>query len=168
MKRFDVIKGDITSMDVDAIVNSANWDLMGGGGVDGAIHRKAGPGLLEECRQLRRTTHSDGLQVGQAVITKGYGLPARYVIHTRGPVYGKDRPEDKLLADCYRNCIRLAQENDLQSIAFPSISTGVFGYPIEEAVKVVKQTLEEIESALRIVLVLFSDADYAVYKRSFS
>lgn len=135
----EVIQGDITKLYVDAIVNAANPSLLGGGGVDGAIHRAAGPELLEECRKL------NGCETGMAKITRGYRLPARFVIHTVGPVWhGGEQGEDKLLAACYRNSLRVAAEHGVRSIAFPSISTGAYGFPIRRAARIAMQTLAEV------------------------
>ena len=156
--------GDLTHEAVDAIVNAANSSLLGGGGVDGAIHRAGGPDILAECREIRRTRHPDGLPTGQAVITSGGKLPARFVIHTVGPVYGQHGGDEaRLLADCYRNAIALAAESALKTIAFPAISTGVYGYPKDEAARV---SVAAIEAALKrypqieeVRLVYFSEAD---------
>ena len=134
LERLEALQGDITKLDVDAIVNAANTSLLGGGGVDGAIHRAAGPSLLEECRTL------GGCPTGEARITKGYNLAARHVIHTVGPVYS-GKPKDKiLLTGCYRNSLQLAIDNNLTSVAFPAISCGVYGYPIEEACQIAVDT----------------------------
>ncbi len=157
--------GDITKLAVDAIVNAANQSLLGGGGVDGAIHRAAGPELLAECRTL------GGAKTGEAKITKGYRLPAKYVIHTVGPVWhGGDRGEPELLAACYRNSLALAAERGLRTIAFPAISTGAYGYPIDAAIRV---ALREVRAFLEadtrldyVVLCCFSRADGEVYERT--
>lgn len=135
--------GDITQQRVDAIVNAANASLLGGGGVDGAIHRVGGPAILEECRELRRTRFPDGLPTGKAVITTGGNLPAPHVIHTVGPIYGRhDGGEAQLLAACYINALQVAAQHGLSSIAFPAISTGVFGYPTGEAAAVSSQAIQ--------------------------
>ena len=132
-----LVMGDITEMATDAIVNAANSTLMGGGGVDGAIHRKGGPKILEECRTIRQTQYPDGLPTGKAVITSGGNLKAKRVIHTVGPIWhGGSHEEPKLLADAYSNSLRLAVSNGLRTVAFPSISTGAYGYPIEEASRI--------------------------------
>jgi O-acetyl-ADP-ribose deacetylase (regulator of RNase III) len=141
--RVTVLVGDITKQDVEAIVNAANSSLLGGGGVDGAIHRAGGPEILEECREIRRTRFPQGLPTGEAVITTGGKLSALYVIHTVGPVYGEHRGEEaELLANCYHNSLTLAVEKNLATVAFPAISTGVFGYPLAEAAEVSSKTIE--------------------------
>ncbi len=157
-------KGDITKMEVDAIVNAANPSLLGGGGVDGAIHRAAGPQLLEECRTL------GGAQPGEAKITKGYRLKAKYVIHTPGPVYrGGKYNEASILQNSYYNSMRLAKENHCTSIAFPAISTGVYGYPKDEACRIALSTIiefmEKENFIIDVYFVLFDDENYAVYKK---
>src|SRR5207244_10731067 len=135
--------GDLTRQDVDAIVNAANSSLLGGGGVDGAIHHAGGPEILEACREIRRTRFPQGLPTGEAVITTGGKLPALYVIHTVGPIYGEEGgKEAELLVNCYHDSLTLAVEKNLSSVAFPAISTGVFGYPPEEAAKVSSKTIE--------------------------
>ena len=163
---FEIIQGDITTLKLDAIVNAANESLLGGGGVDGAIHRGAGPGLLEECRQLC------GCPTGQARLTGGYDLPARFVIHTVGPVWhGGSRNEDNLLASCYRSSLQLAVDNKIKSIAFPSISTGVYGFPIERAsriaLSVILDFLSSEENAPRVVMTCFSAADTDIYRQTY-
>ena len=165
-KKIEIIQGDITQLKVDAIVNAANQSLLGGGGVDGAIHRAAGPQLLEECRTL------NGCSTGEAKITSGYNLRARHVIHTVGPVWhGGDRNEDNLLAGCYINSMRLAVDHKLRSIAFPSISTGVYSFPVERAsriaLRVVLDFLATEEVAPRVVMTCFSEQDLDVYRRAY-
>ncbi len=162
--RIEVSQGDITTYKVDAIVNAANRTLLGGGGVDGAIHRAAGPQLLEECKTL------NGCDTGDAKITKGYNLPAKYVIHTVGPVwYGGKNNEDELLASCYRRSLEVAVENNVKTIAFPSISTGVYRFPFERAcriaVKTVKEFLEKNELPEKVIFVCYSRPDYETYLR---
>lgn len=159
----ECVRGDITSQeDVTAIVNAANAELRSGGGVAGAIHRAAGPGLEAEARPLAP------IDPGEAVITGGHDLPNRYVIHTLGPVYGRDRPEAELLARCYRNSLALADEREIDSVAFPAISTGIFGYPVEEAARVALQTLVEetqrLDNVRLVRFVLFGEEDFEVHK----
>jgi O-acetyl-ADP-ribose deacetylase (regulator of RNase III) len=163
----ECVRGDITSqVDVAAIVNAANAELRSGGGVAGAIHRAAGPGLEEEARRLAP------IGPGEAVITGGHDLPNRHVIHTLGPVYGRDRPEAELLADCYKSSLALAEENGIDSIAFPAISTGIFGYPVEEAAEValgaVVEEIERLEHVRLIRFVLFGEKDLEVHEKVLS
>ena len=169
--RIQLIRGDITEVDVDAIVNAANSTLLGGGGVDGAIHRKGGPKILEECKLIRATQWPDGLPTGKAVLTSGGNLKAKYVIHTVGPIWlGGFHAESELLKQAYRNSLKLAVQNGIKTIAFPSISTGAYGYPIEEASRVavgsVKKFLEKEDKIKKVTFVLFSDLDFAVYLRA--
>ncbi|HEV2109525.1 MAG TPA: O-acetyl-ADP-ribose deacetylase [Thermomicrobiales bacterium] len=163
----EVIQGDIAKQHVDAIVNAANPSLLGGGGVDGAIHRAAGPQLLEECRAL------NGCETGQAKITRGYRLPARFVIHTVGPIWhGGDQGEDELLAACYRNSIHVAAERGIRTIAFPSISTGIYGFPIRRAAPIAMQTLASVlgkdQRIHRVTMVCHGDDAFRVYDDALS
>ncbi|MCQ2467929.1 MAG: O-acetyl-ADP-ribose deacetylase [Clostridia bacterium] len=168
MTNIEVIRADITTLKVDAIVNAANSSLLGGGGVDGAIHRAAGRELLAECRTL------NGCEPGEAKITKGYKLPAKYVIHAVGPIWhGGKMNEPEILSSCYRNSLLLAIENNIRTIAFPSISTGVYGYPIEKAAAVAVRTVFEVveehpEAFDQIQIVTFSNFDYNVYSSEIS
>lgn len=162
MKRLSIVKGDIVKAKTDAIVNAANTSLLGGGGVDGAIHRAAGPELLAECETLH------GCPTGEAKITKGYKLKAKYVIHTPGPIWrGGKWGEEELLANCYRNSLALAKENGVKTIAFPSISTGVYRFPVELAAKIaVKEILEFLkqeDSMEQVILVCFDDRTKEAY-----
>jgi O-acetyl-ADP-ribose deacetylase (regulator of RNase III) len=164
-ERLVLISGDITRLDVDAIVNAANRSLLGGGGVDGAIHAAAGPQLLEECRQL------GGCETGDAKLTRGYNLPARHVIHTVGPVWaGGGEHEPEKLARCYRRALEVAEQHGLRTIAFPSISTGVYGFPIaraaEIAVREIRAFLSEHNCPAQVTLVTFSRGDESVYRRA--
>lgn len=163
MAKIELIKGDITETKVDAIVNAANKTLLGGGGVDGAIHRSAGPDLLEECRGL------NGCRTGEAKITQGYQLPAKYVIHTVGPVWhGGKYEEIKLLARCYRNSLKLAERHGLTTLAFPNISTGVYRFPKDKAadiaISTVEDYLEKETTIQQVYFVCFDDENYKLYR----
>ncbi len=164
----ELIKGDITDVEADAIVNAANSTLLGGGGVDGAIHLKGGPKILEECKRIRETEWPDGLPTGKAVITSGGNLKAKHVIHTVGPVWlGGFHVEAELLKQAYRNSLKLAVTKGLKTIAFPSISTGAYGYPIEEASRVaigtIKAFLEKEDRIEKVTFALFSERDFKIY-----
>jgi O-acetyl-ADP-ribose deacetylase len=173
--RVAVKVGDITKEQVDAVVNAANGTLMGGGGVDGAIHRAGGPEILKQCKEIRAKEFPQGLPTGKAVITTAGRMPAKHVIHTVGPVYGRGGGEKaELLASCYRNCLRLAAEHGLKTIAFPAVSTGIYGYPVDEAAKVSSKAIEEFlgsnASLEEVRLVFFnpSDADAFLTNQSFT
>lgn len=162
LERITIAQGDITRLALDAIVNAANSSLLGGGGVDGAIHRAAGPGLLNECRKIGRCP------TGKVRITRGYNLPARYVIHTVGPIYSGRAQDRKLLSPCYLNSLELAVKNDIASMAFPAISCGVYGYPMTEACKIAVDTtcdfLKGNSTIKKVVFILFSKKNHAVYQ----
>lgn len=162
-ERIEILKGDITKLKVDAIVNAANTSLLGGGGVDGAIHRAAGPELLEFNRKL------GGCSTGEAKISPGFKLPAKFIIHTVGPVWnGGKNNEDNLLANCYKNSLKLALENEIKTIAFPAISTGVYRFPLERATKIavneVRKFLEKNESIEKVIFICFDEETFKVYK----
>ena len=162
--KIDIVRGDITKLDVDAIVNAANTTLLGGGGVDGAIHRAAGPKLLEECRAL------DGCPTGEAKITRGYNLPARFVIHTVGPVWsGGNQREAELLANCYRNSLRLAVENKIRTIAFPAISCGAYRYPISVAAEIAVRTTRDFlatnDQIDNVIFVAATEEIFSAYQK---
>lgn len=167
MDRFSILVGDITKSDAEAIVNAANCTLLGGSGVDGAIHRAAGPGLLAECRTL------GGCETGQAKLTKGYRLPAKYVLHTPGPIWrGGDQGEAALLASCYRSCLLLAEEHGIESVDFPSISTGVYGYPMAQAasvaLKAIMDFLRDHELPRRVRMVCHTERAAEVYRQTYN
>jgi O-acetyl-ADP-ribose deacetylase (regulator of RNase III) len=167
LQKIEVIKGDITTLKVDAVVNAANTSLLGGGGVDGAIHRAAGNELYQECLAL------NGCGIGEAKMTGGYRLPAKHVIHTVGPIWqGGSAGEEQLLASSYENCVRIVATNDLKTIAFPSISTGVYGYPIDKACVIafdsVLQAIETYPAIEQVIFCTFSDSDFFIYQREFA
>jgi O-acetyl-ADP-ribose deacetylase len=167
MPRIQAIRGDITRQTVDAIVNAANSSLLGGGGVDGAIHRAGGGAILEACRELRRTSLPDGLPTGRAIATTAGDLPARWVIHTVGPVYSRDEDRSALLASCHVDAIRVADELGARTVAFPAISTGVYGYPVDLAAPVAAAAVAEVDTAVEEVrFVLFDDDALAAFERA--
>ena len=169
--KLELVIGDLTEFEADAIVNAANSTLLGGGGVDGAIHRKGGPQILEECKRLRATEWPDGLPTGCATITSGGNLKSKYVIHTVGPIWrGGFQDEAKFLKQAYRSSLKLAVTNRLKTVAFPSISTGAYGYPVEEASRVavsaVKEFLEKEDRLEKVSFVLFSERDFEIYLKA--
>lgn len=160
-----LVRGDITEADVDAVVNAANSSLLGGGGVDGAIHRRGGPAILAECRELRATRYPDGLPTGQAVATTAGDLPARWVIHTVGPVYARREDRRHLLVSCYRESLRVADELGAATVAFPAVSAGVYGWPMDDAARAAVQTVRETVSSVREArFVLFGDDALAAFE----
>jgi O-acetyl-ADP-ribose deacetylase len=162
-----LVQGDITEQDVDAVVNAANSSLMGGGGVDGAIHRRGGPAILEECKRIRSERYPDGLPTGRAVATTAGDLPARWVIHTVGPVYAKSEDRSGLLASCHTESLKVADELGARTVAFPAISTGVYGYPVEEAAPVAIRAVREADTRVEEVrFVLFDRATYDAFDRA--
>ncbi len=167
--KIELIQGDITKIEVDAVVNAANSSLLGGGGVDGAIHRAGGPAILEECRAIR--ARQGGCDTGQAVITTGGNLPAKYVIHTVGPVWtgDKEAAHRQLLSDCYTNSLKIAVENDVETIAFPNISTGIYRFPKDLAAKVAIEAVEDFlaknESVRKVIFVCFDKENYELYDK---
>jgi O-acetyl-ADP-ribose deacetylase len=161
----EIVKGDITQQDVDAVVNAANSSLLGGGGVDGAIHRKGGPEILAECRKLRASKYGKGLATGKAVATTAGMLPARWVIHTVGPVWSSTEDRSELLADCHRNALAVAAELGARSVAFPAISTGIYRWPLESAAKIALTAVLAVPMDL-IRFVLFDDNAYRVFTQT--
>lgn len=169
MAEITLHQGDITQQPVDAVVNAANSSLMGGGGVDGAIHRAGGPAILEECKRVRDEQFPEGLPTGQAVATAAGNLTARWVIHTVGPVYAKNEDRSGLLASCHTESLRVADELGAKSVAFPAISTGVYGYPLEEAAQVAVQAVREADTQVEEVrFVLFDDEAYEAFESTLS
>ena len=162
--KITLVQGDITEQDVDAVVNAANSSLLGGGGVDGAIHRKGGPGILAECRELRDSRYPDGLPTGQAVATTAGQLPARWVIHTVGPVYAESEDRSDRLASCYRESLRVARELGARTVAFPAVSTGVYGWPLDDGARIAVRTVREEGAGFDDVrFVLFDKTAYDTF-----
>ncbi|MEU1621298.1 O-acetyl-ADP-ribose deacetylase [Streptomyces sp. NPDC005722] len=164
MARITLVRGDITQQSVDAVVNAANSSLLGGGGVDGAIHRRGGPEILEECRALRASRYGRGLPTGQAVATTAGRLPARWVIHTVGPVHSATEDRSALLASCHREALRVADELGASTVAFPAISTGVYRWPLEDAARIAVATVQDTDTSVEEVrFVLFDEPAYAAF-----
>ena len=167
MPRLDLVRGDLTEQDVDAVVNAANGSLLGGGGVDGAVHRRGGPEILEACREIRRSSFLDGLPTGLAVATTAGRLPARWVIHTVGPVYRRDHDPAGLLASCHVESLRVADQLGARSVAFPAVSTGVYGYPLEEAAAVAIAAVRGADTRVELVrFVLFDERALSAFERA--
>lgn len=167
MTELRFVQGDITEIDADAIVNAANSSLLGGGGVDGAIHRRGGPEILAACKELRRTRYADGLPTGQAVATTAGRLPARWVIHTVGPVYAKSEDRSALLASAYRESLRVADELGAKTVAFPAISAGIYGWPLDDAARIAVSTVRSTDTAVdEVIFVLFGEDTYAAFTSS--
>ncbi len=167
MPRITLERGDVTEQAVDAIVNAANSSLMGGGGVDGAIHRRGGPAILEECRRIRAERYPDGLPTGSAVATTAGKLPARWVIHTVGPVWSEDEDRSALLAHCHTSCLHVAEELGARTLAFPAISTGAYGYPVDEAARIATRAVAGSSTDVEDVRFVLFDADaYEAFERA--
>ncbi|MGP4088516.1 O-acetyl-ADP-ribose deacetylase [Streptomyces sp. KR55] len=166
MTTIRLVQGDITQESADAIVNAANSSLLGGGGVDGAIHRRGGPAILEECRRLRASRYGKGLPTGQAVATTAGDLNARWVIHTVGPVYSEQEDRSALLASCYRESLRVADELGARTVAFPAVSAGIYGWPMDDAARIAVQTVRETDTAVEeVTFVLFDERAYDAFAR---
>lgn len=162
-----LVQGDITHQQVDAVVNAANSSLLGGGGVDGAIHRRGGPAILAECRELRASRYQDGLPTGQAVATTAGDLPARWVIHTVGPVYARSEDRSELLASCYRESLRVADELGAVTVAFPAVSAGVYGWPLDDAARIAVAAVHQTATSVREArFVLFNDEVHGAFQRA--
>jgi len=167
MPTITLVRGDITAQEVDAVVNAANASLLGGGGVDGAIHRRGGPAILAACREIRETDWPDGLPIGEAVATIGGDLPARWVIHTVGPIYGRSDRDADLLAACHTSCLRVADGLGVSSVAFPAISTGAFGYPVNDAAMIAVASTRSASTAVdEVRFVLFDEVSYDAFERA--
>lgn len=162
-----LVQGDITEQEVDAVVNAANSTLLGGGGVDGAIHRRGGPAILEDCRRLRASHYGGGLPTGQAVATTAGDLPAQWVVHTVGPVYSRTEDRSELLASCYRESLRVADELGARTVAFPAVSAGIYGWPMDDAARIALATVSSTPTqVVEARFVLFTDDAYAAFERA--
>jgi O-acetyl-ADP-ribose deacetylase (regulator of RNase III) len=166
MTAIELVQGDITRQSVDAIVNAANSSLLGGGGVDGAIHRRGGPAILDDCRKLRASHYGKGLPTGQAVATTAGELDAQWVIHTVGPVFGRSEDRSELLASCYRASLRVADELGARTVAFPAVSAGIYGWPMEDAARIAVETVRAAQTAVEVVrFVLFDERAFEAFAR---